>query len=104
LTLSIVGKLAEKATRESFLAELRKVPGVIHAAGIGHSLTGHNSGTYGVKWPGRDPADKTEFENIAADYDLIETLSMQVKEGRSFSKDFGADSSAIISTNRPLRT
>ncbi|MEP6724737.1 MAG: ABC transporter permease [Bacteroidota bacterium] len=96
LTLPIEGKLGDVSTARTFLDELRKVPGVIHASGIGHNLTGHNSGTSGVKWPGRDPADKTEFENIAGDYDLIETLSIQIKEGRSFSKNFGADTSAII--------
>ncbi len=96
LTLPIEGKMEDATTRETFMSEMRQVPGVIHATGIGHSLTGHNSGTFGVKWPGRDPADKTEFENMAGDYDLIETLGMQVKEGRSFSRNFKTDSSAII--------
>jgi ABC-type antimicrobial peptide transport system permease subunit len=88
------GKTGEN--RETFLSELRMIPGIVSASSTGHDMTGHNSGTYGVQWEGKNPDDKTEFENIAADYDMIETLGVEILEGRSFSRDFGSDSASII--------
>ena len=96
LTIPVEGKLSDRSTQTTFLNELRRLPGVQHASALGHNLTGHWSGTSGVNWPGKDEKDKTEFENMAVDYDLVETLSMQLKEGRSFSKDFGSDTSGIM--------
>jgi putative ABC transport system permease protein len=88
------GKLRE--SRETFLEEIKKVPGVISASSIAHGMTGHNSGTYRLEWPGKNPEDKTEFEHAAVDYGMIETLDVEMIGGRTFSKDFGSDSSAII--------
>lgn len=81
---------------EVFMEELKKIPGVIAASATGHDMTGHNGGTYGVEWPGKDPEDRTEFERMTVDYGMIELLGMRMKEGRSFSREFGADTSNII--------
>ena len=93
LILGGEGKIHEK--KETFVAEIQKIPGVMAASGSGHDMTGHNGGTYGIEWPGKNPEDKTEFERMPANYGLIEMLGIQVKEGRSFSRDF-SDSSSII--------
>ncbi|NLR56811.1 FtsX-like permease family protein [Chitinophaga polysaccharea] len=90
------GKLEDTHTQNTFLAEARNIPGITSATSIGHELSGHSSGTSGVYWPGKDPKDKTEFEYVPVDYDLLQTLNIQIKEGRAFSRSFGADSSAII--------
>lgn len=90
------GKLSGGKEQDAFLAEMRSLPGVVNASTLGHDLTGHWSGTSGVQWKGRDPQDQTEFENVSIYYGMIETLGISLKEGRTFSKDFGADSSAII--------
>jgi putative ABC transport system permease protein len=88
------GVISEK--QEAFLNEVRKVTGVVAASCAGHDMTGHNGGTYGVEWPGKDPDDRTEFERVSVDYGLIELLGVKMKEGRSFSKDFGAEGEKII--------
>jgi putative ABC transport system permease protein len=93
LIIGSEGKVNEK--RETFISEIQKMPGVIAASSSGHDMTGHNGGTYGIEWSGKNPEDRTEFENMAANYGLIETLGIELKEGRSFSRDF-ADSSSII--------
>lgn len=85
-----------RKNRETFLSEVRKIPGIVNASSIAHSMTGHNSGTYGVEWEGKNPEDKTEFENIAVDFDMLETLGVDIISGRAFSRDFSADSSGII--------
>ncbi len=90
------GKMGDSRTAETFLDETRRIPGVLEAGSIGSSLTGHSSGTSGVVWPGKEPRDKTEFEDVAVDYDLLKTLDIKIKEGRSFSKSYPADTAAII--------
>jgi len=94
LILAREGAVIEK--HETFITELQKLDGVVAASASGHDMTGHNGGTYGVEWPGKDPEDRTEFERCSIDYGLIELLGVEVKEGRTFSKDFGADWSKII--------
>ena len=90
------GNLINEKQQETFLSETRNIPGIISASCIGHSLTGHNNGTNGVEWEGKNPNDKTEFELVAVDYDMLETIGISMKEGRTFSKSFGSDSTKII--------
>jgi putative ABC transport system permease protein len=82
--------------RDTFLEEMKKIPGVVNASTIAHDMTGHNSGTYGVEWEGKNMEDKTEFENVAVNFDMIETLRLDMIAGRAFSRDFASDSAAII--------
>jgi putative ABC transport system permease protein len=94
ISIKMEGKAREN--RETFLSEIRNIPGIISASSTGSNLTGHNSGTYGVEWEGKNPEDKTEFENIAVDYDMMETLGVELVDGRAFSRGFASDSSKII--------
>jgi len=81
-----------------FLAELKKLPGIVNASAISQSTvqTGNNGSTYGIEWPGKSPKDLTNFVVRNVDYDLMETLGIQAKQGRTFSEKFGADSSKLI--------
>ncbi len=88
------GKVDE--SRNTFLDELERLPGVINAGAIGHSMMGRNSNTSGLNWPGKSPEERILFENMRVSYDLFETMGFEMAQGRSFSKDFGADSSKII--------
>lgn len=90
------GQLYEGEKFETFLGEIKKLPGVLEASSSGHDMTGHNGGTYGVRWQGKDPEDRTEFERFAANYGLIELLGIEMASGRTFSKEFGADTAKII--------
>jgi ABC-type antimicrobial peptide transport system permease subunit len=90
------GKIWQEETLESFIAGIGAIPGVVSSSSISHTMTGHNSGTYGVVWEGKAEDDATEFEVFTVNYDMMETLGIEMKEGRTFSKEFGADSSKII--------
>ncbi|MEM1134634.1 MAG: ABC transporter permease [Bacteroidota bacterium] len=81
---------------KAFLAEAKNVPGIVSISSTNHDMTGHNSGTYGVQWEGRDPNDKTEFENVVVNYDAIELLDIAIKEGRTFSEKYSGDTAKII--------
>jgi putative ABC transport system permease protein len=96
------GNILTDASLETFLNEIKAIPGVVNASSLGHNLTGHNSGTWGVQWPGKDMNDKTEFENMTVNYDLMETMGIEMKEGRSFSRDF-TDTARIIFNEAAIR-
>jgi putative ABC transport system permease protein len=81
---------------ESFLAELNQLPGVKIASGISHSMLGRQNNTSGLSWEGKDPDSKILFENVGVNYDMIETLAVEMAEGRTFSREFSTDSSKLI--------
>ena len=81
---------------ETFLTEMERVPGVVRASSIGHNLVGRQNNTSGLNWEGKNPEDRILFEHVRVNYELIETLGIEMIEGRSFSRDYGADSAKII--------
>ena len=104
LTVNLEGKLADSFRLQStFLAEARRIPGVLNASATSHSFTGHDGGTWGVEWPGKDPNDRTEFEVIAGETDMTRTLHMTMREGRAFSRDYPSDSLGVIFNEAGIR-
>ncbi len=88
------GQLYEKLT--PFLAEAKKVSGIANISSIGHGMIGRNNNTSGLNWDGKDPNERILFENISVNHDLLETIKVNLKNGRFFSRDFGADTTKII--------
>jgi putative ABC transport system permease protein len=101
IRLPIEGKL--ETSLEAFLIEVKKVPGVVNASSMGHSLLGRNNNTSGLEWEGKNPDDEILFENVRVNYDMIETLGVEFVEGRSFSREHGTDTSAIILNEAAIR-
>jgi putative ABC transport system permease protein len=88
------GKVGESL--ETFLAELKRVPGVVNASSSAHSLVRGENYTTGLDWDGKNPADIIPFENVGVNYDMIETLGVEMIAGRTFSNRFGDERSKII--------
>ena len=83
-------------TEETFIAELKKIPGVINASYTFNNMVGRNYGSYGIEWEGKDPNASVYFEGFGGGFDFIETMGMQMAAGRSFSRNFGDENSKII--------
>ena len=94
ITFTAEGKLAEEP--ETFLSEIKKMPGVVNASYMDGDLISMHNGTTGVEWEGKNPDHIVDFEMLRTGYDLVETLGIALKEGRSFSRDFRAESSKVI--------
>ncbi|MEO9870885.1 ABC transporter permease [Ekhidna sp.] len=88
------GGIADK--RETFFTELRKIPGVSHAAGVSHNMLGQMSNTHGLEWTGKSPEERILFENIRVDEEFQQTMGMELVTGRWFDSKFGADTTKII--------
>lgn len=95
------GRVGEQT--ETFLAEAGKLPGIAGISTIGHDLIGRNNNTSGLEWPGKDPESRILFENVRVNYDLLETIDVDLKEGRFFSREFGSDTSKIIFNEAAVR-
>ncbi len=97
------GKLMDDSSFETFLRELSQLPGVTSASSIRHDLAGHVWGVGGPVWKGKNPGDETEFELVPVHYDMLETLGMELVQGRSFSRDFGSEFSSIVFNESAIR-
>jgi putative ABC transport system permease protein len=84
-----------KGNAETFLAEIKKIPGIQSAASSTHDMVGHGWGT-GLNWEGKGTDDYIQVQIMAVNPDFLETLGMEMKEGRFFSRDFGADTAKVI--------
>ncbi|HEY6899399.1 MAG TPA: ABC transporter permease [Puia sp.] len=82
---------------EPFLTGLRQVSGVVQASSIIQSIVlPAYTPAPGVTWEGRNSDDRIRFYKMFINYNLIETLGIKMAQGRSFSRDFGADSTGVI--------
>lgn len=68
----------------------------MNASSTYHKMIGRGYSHSGMEWQGKDPGSDVFFEAFEVDYDFIETMGMKIKEGRSFSRSFGTDSTKII--------
>ena len=68
----------------AFQEELRSIPQVEQVAGAIDDATGMHGGTSSVKWPGKDPNQRSYFEIMEVGYDFIETMGIKMAEGRSY--------------------
>lgn len=90
------GALNKKDQIETFLKELRRIPGVKNASTIGHGLLNQQNNTSGLQWEGKDPEERILFENVGANDYLFETMGVTFVEGRGFLPGTPADTSKII--------
>jgi hypothetical protein len=60
--------------------------------------------TYGrFEWEGRDPNESIRFETMRVGLNFLETMGIEMKEGRSFSLDFPSDTASIILNESGLK-
>ncbi|MCG2617084.1 ABC transporter permease [Terrimonas sp. NA20] len=87
---------AIKGKETVFIEALKKIGGVINASSTYHKIVGRGYNHSGMEWAGKEPQPEIFFDAFEVDYDFVETMGMQLSEGRTFSKKFGNDSSNIV--------
>lgn len=79
-----------------FLDELQRLPGVSNASNmVGDILTGWDD-QGGFSWSGQESDGKWIFKSPKISYGVLETLGMNIQEGRPYSKELQDDESKII--------
>jgi hypothetical protein len=88
---------ATASNLETFLQEVSQIPGIVKASSIGQSIVdGSNSFTID-SWNGKpDNVKFPAFQMRPVTFDLFETLGINLKEGREFSRDFNDEGTKII--------
>ncbi|NAS31879.1 FtsX-like permease family protein [Flavobacteriaceae bacterium R38] len=82
---------------EVFLKEINAISGVVNAATTSQNIIGTDiNTTAGLMWTGNQDEKNSRFNELRIGYDFIETMDMKVKEGRSFSREFRSDSTAVV--------
>jgi ABC-type antimicrobial peptide transport system permease subunit len=99
--LAYGGKLEKNV--ETLMNEINKIPGVVSVSNFNHDLTGHHGGIQGVDWRDGNDDDKMYFSKLEIGYNFIETLGIEMSEGRSFSKEYGNEISKIIFNEEAIK-
>lgn len=81
---------------EQFIAEMKKIPGVVNGTYTYNNMVGRIFGVWGINWEGKNPNEDIYFEGFGSGYDFTETMDMQIKEGRTFSRNYGDEYSKIL--------
>ena len=89
IAISLGGNIGK--SYESLRQELIRIPEVLGVSASSHRPTNIGSNSSGVDWDGKDPEMKIVVGLSSVDFDYIETMKIQMREGRAFSRDFPSD-------------
>ena len=81
--------------QEAFKEQIRQHPNVVAVAGA-NTLPGRTFGDTSFFPEGSPPDQLRNIRLLFSDFDLFETLNLELVDGRFFSHDFSTDSTAII--------
>ena len=87
---------------ETFKQELLKNPNILSATVSSQMFSSGVPGN-GYLYNKRSGTDPIAFQYVDTDYDFLKTYQVKLKEGRFFSKEFSADSSAVVVNEAALK-
>ncbi|SIT94365.1 ABC transporter permease [Pontibacter indicus] len=83
--------------------ELLRVNGITAVSASDQFALRMGANTSDVEWKGKEPGAAVLIDYMHMDYDLLETMGIRLKDGRTFSKDFGADTANYIINEEAAR-
>jgi hypothetical protein len=86
----------------AFKNELQGDARILGVTGTAASLPYFNWHQSGFQWEGKDQAKKISLSYNAVDHDFVETLKIQMVEGRTFSREIASDESASYLVNEEM--
>ena len=81
---------------QTFINEVKNIPGVLNASAFGHDMVGDAGSTGGLDWPGRLPEQRIRFGNLEVGHNWIELLGIELLEGRTYTNNYKAEAQNII--------
>lgn len=87
---------------DSLKQEMLKSAQILGVSGTWHMPTYMGSNSGGAQWEDKDPQQQVLIGFNFVDFDFIETLKIEIVEGRSFSKEFSSDLSKTFIVNEEV--
>jgi ABC-type antimicrobial peptide transport system permease subunit len=87
---------------EALKNALVRDPRILGVTGSGHRPSNIGSNSSGANWDGKDPDQVVLIGISSVDYDYIDTIGIELKEGRPFSKEFGTDQTEAFIVNEEV--
>ncbi|UII77705.1 ABC transporter permease [Flagellimonas sp. HMM57] len=82
---------------ETFLEQAKQIPGVVNASYMQGGMTSFNNSSSDHRWPGQTEASKKlTFRHAHVGPEFIETMGIEMKEGRSYISEKPNNDSKII--------
>lgn len=81
---------------EIFRRRLLSEPGIESATASSQLPINVGNSTSAVQWEGKNPAERILFSNISVDFDFIQSMKMEMIEGRPFDRTRISDTSNYI--------
>lgn len=88
---------------DSFKAELAKNPNILGST-LASGTPAATGSVGGVDWEGEKPDDNILWYNFCVDYDFMETLELEMLEGRFFSREFSTDVTNYVLNEAAAKT
>jgi len=82
---------------DAFKNEALQYPGITTVSKADNSLVQVNNQNASVSWPGKSDTESIFFRTVCVDYDYLETMGLEVIQGRSFKKEFSDTDTFIVS-------
>ncbi|RYF46250.1 MAG: hypothetical protein EOO38_14470, partial [Cytophagaceae bacterium] len=92
--IPIEGELIKRY--DLFKKEIGKQGGIVSVSKMRNSPTVIEHHTGSIGWPGKDPNHTISFADAVVGYDFVNTMKLQLKEGRDFSNLFGTDTASYM--------
>ncbi|HMG92264.1 MAG TPA: FtsX-like permease family protein, partial [Chryseolinea sp.] len=85
-------------SHEAFMSALKSIPGVVNASCMFGSILNRDLALHsGFSWEGQPPGVKEmQFPSPGISHDFIETLNIEIKEGRTFSNTYAEEETKIV--------
>lgn len=94
-----------KGNVESFVKELKEIPGVVNVATYQSNLITENERgrMSDIDWEGKPPGQQASLHYLMVGYDFMETAGMELVQGRSFSPDFTGEENNVVLNEAAIR-
>jgi putative ABC transport system permease protein len=92
-----------KTQFNTFKNELLQEPGIVSLSAGSQNPLSIGQNTLNVDFDGKDPEDTTLYNIISTEIGFVETMGIEMDQGRVFSEEFGADSSNYIVNEKAVK-
>jgi predicted permease len=101
LYVAMTGDLRKNS--QALRSELENSTAISSFSVVSDLPTDLQSGTTSIEWEGKGANEQIVFPNVAVDENFIETFRMKMLDGRSFSKEFKADTTNYLVNEAALK-